>query len=237
MAGNATRRGVAVLAHGSGSTGEFVHRALGPALAARGWLTVAVEDRTGEVGAVQTAIEQTVRRTGARLVGGVSLGAHAAARWAAERGPDDLDGLLLVLPAWTGPPGEVASASAASAPVVEEVGGAEAGRLARDGSWVGEELARAWPTYGTGLAPALRATAGSPGPDLAHLRSLDVPTGVVGLLDDPFHPVEVAREWADALRSGGYVELSPRDPARDRSTIGRAALAALAAARSVSGSR
>ncbi len=84
-----------------------------------------------------------------------------------------LDGVVLALPAWTGTPGAVAAATAASAELVDRLG--TAGALAAAGTavgWVAAELAAAWPAYGDGLAASLRAAAAAPGPTRAELAAL-----------------------------------------------------------------
>ena len=145
----------------------------------------------------------------------------------------ELDGLVLALPAWTGAPGAVAAATAASADLVERLGTAAA--LAAAGTavgWVAAELAAAWPAYGDGLAASLRAAAAAPGPTLAELAALPVPAGLVTFADDPLHPAAVAHEWAAAMPGAAVRELPLVAPAADRSVLATTALAALAAARS-----
>ena len=190
-------------------------RAVGGPLSGEGWTVTAVDDRSGAVEQVQAAVAASVRRTGARLAGGVSLGAHAVARWAASAAgaASGIEGLLLVLPAWTGPPGAVAALSALAAGEVDRLGPDAVVRSVDDGSWVGTELAAAWPTYGSGLAAALRATAGSPGPTLDGARAdRRCRWGWWGFVGDPFHPVEVAREWCEALPRAALVELEQDAP-------------------------
>ncbi len=234
-------RGVAVLAHGSGSSVDFVERAFGAPLAAAGFRLVTVEDRTGDVRHVTDLLVASARAEGAVLLGGVSLGAHAAVRAAARPGVlPGLRGLLLALPAWTGAPGAVAALSAVAAEQVQREGlPAVVRRLAGEG-WVGAELAAAWPTYGEqGLVAALRSTARSPGPTVAELRAVTVPVGLVALDPDPFHPVQQARAWVRLLPHA-VLEVLPHDaPAADRAVLGRAALVGWRAAggRAVSGSR
>jgi len=143
-----------------------------------------------------------------------------------------VDGVLLVLPAWTGAPGGVAAATAESAGLVERLG--TAGALAAAGTavgWVAAELAVAWPAYGDGLAPSLRAAAAAPGPTPAELSALGVPAGLVAFPDDPLHPAAVAHEWAAAIPRAAVRELPLAAPAADRSILGTTALAALTAAR------
>ncbi len=132
------------------------------------------------------------------VVGGVSLGAHVAARWAA-RNPDKCAGLVLALPAWTGAANgaPAALAAKASAQVVATHGLETA--LAGTTGWLRDELARAWRGYGDQLVPHLEEASESVAPTLDELRSLTVPTGIVGCTDDPVHPIAVAQQWAQAI--------------------------------------
>lgn len=230
----AGQRRVAVLAHGAGSDADFVLRAF-PAPALGVDEVVALQDRTGDPVAVAASIEAAVRRmedTEPRtrlVVGGVSLGAHAAARWCGERAGRRPAALVLALPAWTGAPGAVAAATRAASRHVAERGVARAlADLAADpalvGDWVLEELTRAWPGYGDALLPAALARAGeSPGPGLGRLRLLQVPAAVVALADDPLHPAAVAEEWAAALPHALLAVVPRHAPAADRAVLGRAA--------------
>ncbi|HUQ57413.1 MAG TPA: alpha/beta fold hydrolase [Lentzea sp.] len=132
------------------------------------------------------------------VVGGVSLGAHVAARWAAAN-PDKCAGLVLALPAWTGAANgaPAALAAKASARIVTDHGLETA--LAGTTGWLHDELTRAWHGYGDELVPHFEEASESPAPTLDELRSLTVPTGIVGCTDDPVHPIEVARQWANAI--------------------------------------
>jgi pimeloyl-ACP methyl ester carboxylesterase len=222
---------VAVVLPGAGSSADFVRRAFGRPLRAAGYRLVAPAPVPGPdlVRAAFRSLDAAAAEYGSRLrlVGGVSLGAHTAARWAAASGAG-LDGLLLVLPAWTGPPGPVAAATAASADLVERLG--TAGALAAAGTavgWVAAELAAAWPAYGDRLAASLRAAAAAPGPTRAELAGLRVPAGLVAFPDDPLHPAAVAHDWAVAIPRAAVREVPLAAPASDRSVLGRAALAAL----------
>lgn len=229
---------VAVVLAGAGSSAGFVTRAFGGPLAAAGYRLVAPPPVPGPdvVPAALAALDRARRTYGPRLaiVGGVSLGAHLAVRWAAAApaGDPPLDGLLLALPAWTGPPGPVASATASSAATVARLGVAGALRRAAAGAvpWVSDELAAAWPGYGDLLAATLLAAAAAPGPDPAQLAAVGVPVGLAAFTDDPMHPVAVAETWAGLLPRAAVHRLRLADLAADRSPLGAAALAALAAA-------
>jgi pimeloyl-ACP methyl ester carboxylesterase len=218
----------AVLLPGSGSSADFVRRAFGPALPGWGLVTPVPVPGAGVVEAAYAQLDAAVRRAGARLVGGVSLGAHIAARWAASN-PAALDGLLVALPAWVGAPGVVAAASGAAAAEVERLGAAgAAARAGRNGApgWVAAELAAAWPRYGAELPATLRAAAASAGPTPEELRAIDVPVGLVAFRDDPMHPADAAQDWAALLPRCAVEWLDLEDPAADRSVLGRAAVRA-----------
>jgi pimeloyl-ACP methyl ester carboxylesterase len=173
-------------------------------------------------------LRQVRQAVGARLVGGVSLGAHAAARLAA-REPAAVDGLLVVLPAWLGAPDQVAGLTAAAAAEIGRTGlAATTARVRRDATgWVGEELAAAWSTYpAPSLVRLLRAAAESRAPDRDDLAAVPVPTGVVALAGDPYHPVDVARRWTAALPRAALQVLPTDAPAADRAVLGAAGLVA-----------
>jgi pimeloyl-ACP methyl ester carboxylesterase len=227
----------AVVLPGSGSSVEFVTRAFGPPLAAAGYELHALPP--GD------SLPAAVARYRPALLGGVSLGAHLVARWAAGRGavshgrtvPADgtpvaagsVVGLLLALPAWTGAPGAVAAASAYAAGRVESRGtrGARAEASAGAEPWVAAELAAAWPGYGDGLAGTLRAAAATPGPTEDELRRIGVPAGILAFTDDPLHPLAVAERWAALIPRAALSTLALADPAPDRAILGATVLAAL----------
>ncbi|MBB5808667.1 pimeloyl-ACP methyl ester carboxylesterase [Saccharothrix ecbatanensis] len=159
------------------------------------------------------------------VVGGVSLGAHVAAAWAV-RHPERCAGLLVALPAWHGAAdgAPAALAASASASVVESAG-VEAALAGVDG-WLGAELRRAWPRYGTRLAEVLREAAGSSSPTLAELGGLTVPVGVATCTDDPVHPLGIAREWVGALPRAVLRTTTLAALGADRESLGRATLTA-----------
>lgn len=212
--------------HGAGSSAAFVRRAFGPALAAAGYRLVAPSWRDDP----RRVLADVAAGTGARLVGGVSRGAHAAAAWAASTSPaTGCDGLLLVMPAWTGAPGAVGAASAAAAADVERDGTAATLRQVTAGAapWVAAELRRAWPAYGArALAGVLRETAADPAPQATELARIGAPAGVVALDGDPLHPAEVARQWAELLPRAALRRLPADAPAGGVEVLGEAAVTA-----------
>jgi pimeloyl-ACP methyl ester carboxylesterase len=183
--------------------------------------------------ALDQALSVAAATPGARLlVGGISLGAQVAASWAAERLEADPDlpiaGLLLALPAWSGPPegAPAAAAARATAMTVRAQGLDAAIAAARAGSpaWLADELQRAWRGYGPALADVLDAAASAPGPTPGSLGGLDVPVGVAALRDDPVHPLAVARSWTGLLPRAALVTSRLDVFGADPGVLGRAAV-------------
>lgn len=188
-----------LLVHGAGSTGAAAARLLGV-----GSDTVLVEDRTGDV-------EQVIRVIEAALVGnpdctalvGVSLGAHAVARWAASTSRP-LPRIACVLPAWTGAPTAAADATALAARNVTREGSKailESLQHESPHSDVVRLLQLAWPAYADEqLARSLTCASRGRGPHPDELAAITAPVAVIGWRDDAFHPESVAHQWARHLR-------------------------------------
>jgi pimeloyl-ACP methyl ester carboxylesterase len=221
---------LAVLLPGSGSDEFFVRESLAGPLRAVGLAvrTPAVRPGPDVVRhyrrALDRAREEAAERGADLVVGGVSLGAQVAARWAAERG--GVSGLLLALPAWTDAPGKAPAAAAAAltAAGLRRDGLAATLRATRASTpgWLGDELARAWRRHGDALADSLAAASVTPGPTEGQLAGLRAPAALVGLRDDPVHPLAVARRWRDLLPRSALVDTSLEAIGRDRATLGRA---------------
>ena len=218
---------------GSGSDERFIRSVFAGALAGIGVELVAPVPRRGAdvVAGYRAALDAA--GPGPVLVGGISLGAHVAARWAAAAPRGRVAGLLLALPAWTGEPSACsATAPAASAARLTaaqaRAGGVAAAVAATAGApaWLAAELGRAWAGYGAGLAPALEAAADEPAPTEVELRGLEMPVGVAALVDDPVHPLGVARRWHAALPRSALVTTRLATFGADPEALGRATVLA-----------
>jgi pimeloyl-ACP methyl ester carboxylesterase len=136
------------------------------------------------------------------VAGGVSFGAHLAAEWALAN-TARCRGLVLALPGWHGEPGDAPGAVSArvAAGLARERGVDGALAVATEGAppWLAAELTRTWRGYGDGLADSLAAPAERPAPTLAELSTLDIPVGIAACVDDPVHPLAVAKQWLTAL--------------------------------------
>ncbi|WP_018684673.1 alpha/beta fold hydrolase [Actinokineospora enzanensis] len=231
-----TEQAVAVLLPGTGSDEVFVRDVFSRPLRAVGLRLCAPRPQPGKdlVKAYLAALDAAAA-DGQVIVGGISLGAHLAAGWAL-RNPDRCAGLLLALPAWSGcPTADTPAALAArySAADVRARGTAAALASATAGvpGWLAAELSRAWTGYGSGLADALEIGAEHPAPALAELAMIMAPAGVAGCVDDPVHPVEVARSWTAALPNGRLNETRLALVGADPAALGRAAVQAWLRAR------
>lgn len=150
----------------------------------------------------RAALAALARRERPALVAGISYGAHQVARWAAAGLPASVERLALVMPAWTGPPGAVAAATAAQADEFARVGVDAALQRIRSAhpGWVADALAASWPLHDRdGIVTGLRAVAASTAPSVRELAAIGVPTTVVALAGDPLHPEAVARRWAETI--------------------------------------
>jgi len=218
---------VAVLLPGSGSDELFVAAVFERPLAAMGIRLLAPPPRVGAdlVHGMRLALDEHAGP--GVLVGGVSLGAHVAARWVV-RNQGRCAGLLVALPAWVGEPGPApaALAAAASAAGVRRDGIEGTLRQVRSGApaWVADELDRAWRRHGAALADSLHAASSTAAPTLEELRGLVAPVGIAALADDPLHPRSVAESWAGALPAAALVTTSMAAVGHDRDALGRAAL-------------
>lgn len=222
----------AAILPGTGSDEVFACAVFAPALTAADITVDAPRLRAGaalvreSLGALDAAAATSEAPI---LVGGVSLGAQLAVEWALRNGPR-CAGVLAVLPAWTGPPGEAPGAVAArvSADLLDRDGLDRALAIATDGvpSWLAAELTRSWRRHGDGLAAGLRAAAAHPAPELRALSQCPVPVGITACTDDPVHPVELARAWAHALPQASLREMPLAAFGADPASAGHAAVEA-----------
>jgi len=231
------RESVAVLAHGAGSTAEFLQRAF-PA----DRLGVAecryVENRSGDLTQIQRSLRLAAITADLPVIlGGVSLGGHAAAALLAssEAPPQAIAGLVC-LPAWLGAPEEVASMTASAAADIAHRGSQAVLAELDPTDWVVNELAAAWRNLDDELlATELRATSRQPALTVTHLAQLRYPIGVVALANDPLHPQIAAQKWAATLPRSGLSLMARDEPAADRAVFADHARRALTDAWSAAG--
>lgn len=237
-------RPVALLVPGAGSTPDFLERAFAGPLGRQGFRLASMDLRGVRPGEELGALDDAVGAWAPTVLGGVSFGAHLAARWTASRAlagagrpRTSVRTVLAVMPAWTGAPGRLAGLTAVSATRIAAHGSAallaELDRevpATSDTRWIVEELCRAWPTWGdAALAEHLHQVAQAPGPTLAELGSLSVPLAVVALGGDLLHPAEIASGWAVAAGRTALVHVAAAVAGRDSDALGVAAVRALQA--------
>lgn len=216
-----------VVAHGAGSSGAAVRGLFGQSLGPLGqWRTI--EDRSADIESLAARVGFWAAR--AELLVGVSLGAHAIAGWAAAHrntGP----ALLLVLPAWTGPPDAVAGATLASARGVRARGIPTPMDMLTDredyadpdSRELVEIIASGAAAYSpASLSRALAHAATQPGPTLEDLGRILAPSIVVGWPNDPLHPYDVACAWAAAIPGGTAICAERRTPQALRRAVAEA---------------
>lgn len=236
----------AVIAHGVGSSARFVLDAFTGGVVAAGFRLVSYDLRGhGNSGPARAPAQHALDRhvadlravadaVGARVVGGISLGGHAAATYAADG--HGLEGLIVCLPAWTGRSTPGQGPHAAVADEIRAVG--VAGALDRATSdavvadWLRELLRRDWEAAdAASLEAALVALDGGGAPGERELRTIPVPTGVVGWPDDPGHPIEVAQAWARSIPRAAFEPVTMPAVGKRPSVLGSAGWRALTRAR------
>jgi pimeloyl-ACP methyl ester carboxylesterase len=235
-----------LIAHGAGSSARFIVEAFaGPVLATGARLVTydlrghgasgAVPDRDAHHLAVQAADLLAVADAVAgdiEVVGGVSLGGHAAVRALAgpdSAGPAAVEVALACLPAWTGVAAVGTGPHAANAAEVRAVGvPAVIERLRVAGGlpgWLRETLLTDYPRHDPeSLAATLEALDGGHAPSEDELRALRVPLAVVGWPDDPGHPLAVAERWAELASPSAIGRCRLQDLEGDVEALGRCAV-------------
>ena len=203
-----------VVMPGTGSDDDYARRAFGVAAELLGVELITPTPSADLIDGYLRDMDAAVREHGAILVGGVSIGAVAALRWAlqqqsAHRSPGTCSGVLAALPPWSGEPtGAVAAASARlTADAVDRDGldATIAAMVSTSPDWLGVELSRSWRAQADHLVEQLRAAADCVAPTPADISKLAVPLAITASIDDPLHPWEVAQEWASAAGCAAVV--------------------------------
>ncbi|WP_166904331.1 alpha/beta fold hydrolase [Mycobacterium sp. DL440] len=224
-------RGVpTVLLPGTGSDDNYVYRAFSDALHAAGALVVTpppTPDRLVE-GYLQ-ALDDAAR-SGPIAVGGVSIGAVVAVRWALDH-PGRAVAVLAALPPWTGTSQHAPAALLArqSADLLRRDGLAATVAQMRASSppWLADELARSWVGQWPTLPDAMEEAAGYRAPGSAELEQLRIPMGVAVATDDPVHPAEVGYEWVAAAPQAALRSVTLEQMGLETGVLGAACVAAL----------
>jgi hypothetical protein len=206
-----------VLVHGAGSTGAAAADLLG--LTELGSVS-ALDDRTGDVDSVIASLDEAVADAApGALVMGVSLGAHAVARWAAASRLGEgtqVAAAVCLLPAWTGAPGATAAATAAASRDIARHGiAATCERLERETTHpdVLRLLRLAWSDYSDSqLARSLATASQGDGPTPGQLRAMGIRTIIAGWHHDALHPAAVALDWARQV-PGSQIAMAARPDA------------------------
>ncbi|MGV0834691.1 alpha/beta fold hydrolase [Mycolicibacterium thermoresistibile] len=221
---------VTILLPGTGSDDDYVRRAFGAPLRDLGAAVRTPPPQPqrlidGYLDALDGAAE-----TGPIAVGGVSIGAAVAVRWALTH-PDRAVAVLAALPAWSGSP-ETAPAAAAARYSAHQLradglAAATAQMRATSPAWLAAELARSWAGQWPELPAAMDAAARYVAPTAAELQQLTAPLGVAAAGDDPVHPIAVAREWVAAAPRAALRTVTLAEMGADPATLGAACVAAL----------
>lgn len=226
---------VTVLMPGTGSDDDYLRRALAGPLSQAGAEVVPVAPQPDRlVDAFLEAVDRAAETapTGRIVVGGVSLGALLAARWAIAH-PDRAVAVLAILPPWTGAPGDAPAALSArhTAAALRRDGLATTTAVMRASSpgWLADELARSWERQWPGLPDAMEEAAAQVAPSRADLQRMTTPLAVVAANDDLVHPATVAEEWVALAPRAALVTVRLAEFGPSPTLLGAACVAALRA--------
>ncbi len=238
-----------VVAHGVGSSARFVVEAFAGPVARADRRLVAYDLRGHGASSVAREVAdhhldvhaQDLTRVvescegEVEVVGGISLGAHAAVRAVADGARCAT--VLAGLPAWTGRalPGDGPHAAIAARLAVAGVAGHLAAIEADAAlpAWLKRTLLADQPRHDpASLAAVLTSLDGGVAPTVEELASLTVPLAVVGWPGDPGHPLEVAERWAASAARGALIVMSMAAMAAGTDHLGARAVIAVTAARS-----
>src|SRR6185369_16059999 len=156
-----------VLLPGTGSDDDFVYRAFSAALHEVGAVVVTPPPQPGRlIDGYREALDNAARAEPI-AVGGVSIGAAVAVRWALAH-PGHAVAVLAALPPWTGSPqgAPAAVAARASAQLLRRDGLAVGIAQLRASAqpWLADELTRSWAGQWPLLPDALEEAAAYPAP-------------------------------------------------------------------------
>lgn len=215
---------------GTGSDACFAEKAFGAELRRRSIIPIAVDpDPRGVVASYLTALDEAAEN-GPILVGGVSIGAAVALRWAYDN-PDRVVGVLAALPAWTGDPREAPAAASARWTASElrahGLDTVTAAMTASSPPWLARELTRSWSAQWPDLPSALDEAAHYRALDVDELRAVTVPVGIAAAVDDAVHPLAVGRQWSREIPHAELATVTLEQVGDDPSVLGRLCLAAL----------
>ncbi|GAB93365.1 hypothetical protein [Gordonia rhizosphera] len=206
---------------GTGSDANYVRRAFGPAAEHLGLTLVAADPTTDLVEGYRRLLAEVAATRGPLLVGGVSIGAAIALEWALHH---PCAGVWAALPAWTGDPAAApASWSAVATARALATDGLEptiAAMAASSPAWLAAELSRSWRALHPGLVDQLRAAAAFRSPGLAEIATLGAPLAITAAVDDPVHPLDVARGWAAAAPRSALTEVTLAEWGADPAVLG-----------------
>ncbi|MCK0440490.1 alpha/beta hydrolase [Gordonia alkaliphila] len=206
-----------ILMAGTGSDDDYLRRSFGPAVAEAGADLQALAPSARLIDDYLDTLDAAADAAAAAgttiVVGGVSIGAVVALRWVLDRGGAHCSGVLAALPPWSGPVGDSLAALSArvTADAVERDGlePTIAAMAATSPPWLAAELSRSWRALADrDLVGQLRTAAAYRAPTLAEIAELPVPLAIAGALDDPLHPIEVARDWARAAPHAALTEIA-----------------------------
>ncbi len=209
---------------GTGSDADYARRAFTPAARALGLELIAVDPSADGIEAgYRRALDAAAAQHRHLLVGGVSIGACVALDWAVD--DERCVGVFAALPPWLGSAHDAPASHSAryTAELIDRLGleGAIAAMVAGSPAWLGAELSRSWSAIGPVLRAHLDEAAVLPIPTRDRVAALRVPLIITAAVDDPVHPIAVARRWAECAPQAVLRSVTLEQWGADAAILGR----------------
>lgn len=213
---------------GTGSDDDYIRRAFGAAARLLDVELVAFAPTADLLPGYIRALDAAASEHEAILVGGVSIGAVTALRWALDQPLygriGACAGVLAALPPWSGEPTRSPAAASArlTADAIESDGldATIAAMVATSPDWLGVELSRSWRAQSRDLVAQLRAAARCVAPTADEIATLTAPLAITAAIDDPLHPHEIAEEWSAAAPCADVVDVGLTQWGTDPAVLG-----------------
>lgn len=209
---------------GTGSDADYARRAFAPAAQTLGVELIAVDPAVDGIEAgYRRALDAAAARHRHLLVAGVSIGACVGLDWAVDH--KRCVGVFAALPPWLDSARDAPASHSArvTAELIDRRGldGAIADMVATSPAWLGAELGRSWSAIGPALRTHLDEAAGMTVPTRARVAALRVPLIIAAAVDDPIHPIAVARRWAECAPEAVLRSVTLEQWGADAAILGR----------------
>lgn len=221
---------------GAGFDHTFIEQSLSPLAETTGARLVSVDPEPGNVLDGYLSACDLAAESGPFICVGISIGAIAAMRWWIEsrqkshwRAIENCCGIIVSMAPWSGrnyDSAPAAQAASGTAKAISQVGfgPVREAMVKTSPLWLSELQVPCWDRLGSNLATIMEEASTTQAPEVADLRTITCPCGLIRVLEDPLHPVSVTDSWAHALLHCEVETISLNDIASSPTIFSNASL-------------